>query len=219
MLGKISRAACFFSLIFNLRFQHAAHQIVDFVLSNPLIRPSQVPSELNRFAEIVASICPKRVLEIGTFQGGTLCILARLSAPDATIISIDLPGGKFGGGQSKLRSLLYHTLGKLFQTIHLIRGDSHSEEVAARVRNITQSLDVLFIDGDHTYEGVKHDFLSYSPLVRPGGIVAFHDIAEHPKETGCDVSRFWNEVKTSYRHEEIIENREQGWAGIGVLYI
>jgi predicted O-methyltransferase YrrM len=177
-----------------------------------------VPSELHRFAEIVASICPKRVLEIGTFQGGTLCMLARLSAMRATIISIDLPGGKFGGGQSSVRSLLYHTFGKLFQSMHLIRGDSHSEEVAARVKHITESLDVLFIDGDHSYEGVKRDFLFYSPLVRPGGIVAFHDIAEHRKETGGDVPQFWNEVKTSHRYEEIIENREQGW-GIGVLYV
>lgn len=219
MLGKISRAASLCLLAFNLRFQRGPHQIVEFVLSNPLIRPLQVPSELNRFADIVASIRPKKVLEIGTLQGGTLCILARLSAPDARIISIDLPGGKFGGGHSKLRSLLCHTFGKLFQRMHLIRGDSHSEQVAAGVRKIMQSLNVLFIDGDHTYEGVKHDFLSYSPLVRSGGIVAFHDIADHPKETGCDVSRFWNEVKTSYRHEEIIENRGQGWAGIGVLYV
>jgi predicted O-methyltransferase YrrM len=146
-------------------------------------------------------------------------MLARLSAPRATIISIDLPGGKFGGGQSRVRSLLYHAFGKLFQSMHVIRGDSHSEEIAARVRDITRYLDVLFIDADHAYNGVKDDFLSYSPLVRPGGIVAFHDIGEHPKETGCDVARFWNEVKTSYRHEEIIENPEQrGW-GIGVLYL
>ena len=218
VLGKISRAASFLLLIFNLRFQRGAHQIVDFVLSNPLIRPVQIPSELNRFAEIVVSICPKKVLEIGTFQGGTLCILTRLSASRATIISIDLPGGKFGGGQSKVRSLLYHTFRKPFQRMHLIRGDSHSEKVAARVRQITESLDVLFIDGDHNYDGVKLDFLSYSPLVRPGGIIAFHDIAEHRKETGGDVPRFWNEVKKSYPHEEIIESREQGW-GIGVLYV
>ena len=144
-------------------------------------------------------------------------MLARLSALSATIISIDLPGGKFGGGQSSVRSLLYHTFGKLFQSMHLIRGDSHSEEVAARVRRITQSLDVLFIDGDHTYDGVKHDFLSYSPLIRSGGIVAFHDIAEHPEKAGGDVPRFWNELKGSHRHEEIIKNPEQGW-GIGVLY-
>jgi cephalosporin hydroxylase len=218
MLGKLSRAASFLLLIFNLRFQHGAHRIAEFVLSNPLIRPLQVPSELYRFAEIVVSICPKKLLEIGTFQGGTLCILARLSDPHATIISIDLPGGNFGGGQSKIRSLLYHAFKKSFQTMHLIRGDSHSEEIAARVRQITQSLDVLFIDGDHTYEGVKLDFLSYSPLVRPGGIIAFHDIAENRKETGGDVPRFWNEVKGLHPHEEIIENREQGW-GIGVLYV
>ena len=218
MLGKISRAASFLLLTVDLRFQHGSHQIVDFVLSNPPIRPLQVPSELNRFAEIVGSICPKRVLEIGTFQGGTLCVLARLSAPRATIISIDLPGGKFGGGQSSVLSFLYHAFGKLFQSMHLIRGDSHSEEVSARVKRITQSLDVLFIDGDHTYDGVKSDFLMYAPLVRPGGIVAFHDIAEHPEKAGGDVPRFWNEVKTLHRHEEIIENPEQGW-GIGVLYI
>ncbi|MGE5209472.1 MAG: class I SAM-dependent methyltransferase [Alphaproteobacteria bacterium] len=218
MLGKISRAASFLFLIFNLRFQHGPHHVVDFVFSNPLIRPLQMPSELHRFAEIIASIRPKKVLEIGTFQGGTLCMFARLSAPRATIISIDLPGGKFGGGQTRLRSLLYHMFGKLLQRMHLIRGDSHSEEVSAKVRDITQGLDALFIDGDHTYEGVKHDFLSYSPLVRPGGIIAFHDIAEQTPEIGCEVSRFWNAVKTSYRHEEIIENQNVGW-GIGVLYI
>lgn len=145
-------------------------------------------------------------------------MFARLSAPRATIISIDLPGGKFGGGQTRLRSMLYRMFGKVFQRMHLIRGDSHSEEVSAKVRDVTQCLDMLFIDGDHTYGGVKDDFLSYSPLVRPGGIVAFHDIAEHPQATGCDVSRFWNEVKTSYRYEEIIEKQELGW-GIGVLYL
>jgi predicted O-methyltransferase YrrM len=222
MLGKIyynlSRPASFCLLAFNLRFQRGPHQIVDFVVSNPLIRPEQVASELNRFAEIVAAICPNRVLEIGTLQGGTLCILARLSAPRATIISVDLPGGKFGGGHSKLRSLVCHTFGKSLQRMYLIRGDSHSEGVATRVRHLTQFLDVLFIDGDHTYEGVKHDFVSYAPLVQPGGIVAFHDIAEHPEQAGGDVPRFWNEVKTSYRYEEIIENRGQGY-GIGVLYV
>ena len=145
-------------------------------------------------------------------------MLARLAASNATIISIDLPGGRFGGGQTRLRSLLYRTFGKLFQRMHLIRGDSHAEEVCTRVKRITQSLDVLFIDGDHSYEGVKSDFLMYAPLVRPGGIVAFHDIAEHPEKAGGDVPRLWNEVKTLHRNEEIIENREQGW-GIGILYV
>jgi hypothetical protein len=34
-------------------------------------------------------------------------------------------------------------------------------------------LDLLFIDGDPSYEGVKADFVNYSQLVRPGGLIGF----------------------------------------------
>ncbi|MCS7366302.1 MAG: class I SAM-dependent methyltransferase [archaeon YNP-WB-062] len=67
-------------------------------------------------------------------------------------------------------------------------------------------MDFLFIDGDHTYEGVKKDFEMYSPLVRGGGIIAFHDIVQHPPETGCEVSGFWNEIKLRYKYREIVED-------------
>jgi hypothetical protein len=60
----------------------------------------------------------------------------------------------------------------------------------------------------------------YSLLVKKGGVIAFHDIVEHPPESGCDVSRFWNEIKKKYESsEEIIKDRKQGWAGIGVIYV
>jgi hypothetical protein len=59
----------------------------------------------------------------------------------------------------------------------------------------------------------------YSPFVRPGGIVVFHDILPHVSGTGCEVDRFWNEIKPRYRHREIIENPQQGWAGIGILFV
>ena len=38
----------------------------------------------------------------------------------------------------------------------------------------------LFIDADHSYEGVKADFLNYSPFVVPGGALAFHDTKQEP---------------------------------------
>jgi hypothetical protein len=59
----------------------------------------------------------------------------------------------------------------------------------------------------------------YSPLVREGGIIAFHDICPHPPETKCEVNRFWNEIKQRYKFAEIVEDRDQKWAGIGVLYV
>ena len=218
MLAKLGRAASAVSLVLGLRLQSRPEAVAAFALSHDLIKPLQIPSELHRFAKIVAALRPEKVMEIGTFRGGNLCVLCRLSSPTADIISVDLPGGRFGGGYSAMRCLLYRSFCKRFQAMHLIRGDSHSDEVLARVKSITQSLDILFIDGDHTYEGVKRDFFAYSPLVRPGGVVAFHDIVEHARDSGCEVARFWNEIKQQYRHEEIIENPQQGWAGIGILY-
>jgi len=220
----IFRGAFFWSIrllkvVFGLRLQSKPEAVAAFALSHDLINPWQVPSELHRFANIVATLRPKKVMEIGTFKGGTLCVLCRLSSPTADIISVDLPGGKFGGGYNAMRSFLFRSFCKLSQTMHLIRGDSHANEILTRVKSIIQSLDILFIDGDHTYEGVKRDFFAYSPLVRTGGVVAFHDIVEHPKDSGCEVSRFWKEIKQQYRHEEIIENPQQGWAGIGILYM
>ena len=82
-----------------------------------------------------------------------------------------------------------------------------------------EKLDFLFIDGDHTYEGVKKDFEMYSPLVRNGGIIAFHDICPHPPEKKCEVSKFWNEIKQRYKCVEIVEDWRQNWAGIGVIYV
>jgi predicted O-methyltransferase YrrM len=84
---------------------------------------------------------------------------------------------------------------------------------------VDDKLDFLFIDGDHTYEGVKKDFEMYSPLVRKGGLIAFHDICKHPPQLNCTVDKFWNEIKGSYDFEEIIDNPSQNWAGIGVLHV
>ena len=55
------------------------------------------------------------------------------------------------------------------------------------------SIDLLHIDGFHSYEAVKHDFETWRRKVRPGGIVLFHDVAEHHE--GFGVWRFWDEIK------------------------
>ena len=197
-------------------------EIVDFSLASSILRPAQIRSELQRFAEIVAGVNPKLLLEIGTKNGGTLCVLSRLAAADGVIISVDLPGGEYGGGYKWYYIPIFRSFVSGKQRLHLLRGDSHSPKIEAAVRDIVgknRKLDLLFIDGDHSYSGVKSDFETYVDLVRPGGMVAFHDIAEHPPNLKCEVSQLWRELKGKYRHEEIIESHDQGWAGIGVLYI
>jgi predicted O-methyltransferase YrrM len=195
--------------------------VADFVLGNHFFRASQVPSELRALAEIVGSLRPDRAMEIGTATGGTLLFLTKLASPDATIVSVDMPGARFGGGYDNKRRWLYRHFARGGQRLHLLQCDSHSSDTLDRVKTVLggQQLDYLFIDGDHTYEGVKKDLELYAPMVRPGGVIALHDIVEHPPATGCEVSKFWNQVKSQYRHTEIIESRRQGWAGIGVLYV
>jgi predicted O-methyltransferase YrrM len=101
---------------------------------------------------------------------------------------------------------------------------SHLNSTRQAVEEISPTLDLLFIDGDHSYAGVKRDFALYSPIVRPAGMIVFHDIAPHdthkfPLEPACEVDRFWREIKDSYRHTEIIDSPDQGWAGVGVLTV
>ena len=191
-------------------------RLIDFAYSQT-IAPIQVRSEFMELGEVIAAVKPVRALEIGTARGGTLFVLCRLAAPDATVISVDLPHGAFGGGYSPLRIPLYKRFTSPGQSLHLIRADSHDKDTLQRVRNIlgSEPLDYLFIDADHTYEGVKRDFQLYSPLVRKGGTVAFHDIAQH--QAGCEVPRFWSEIKDQYLSREIIAPKD-GF-GIGVLQI
>ena len=77
-------------------------------------------------------------------------------------------------------------------------------------------IDLLFIDGDHTYDGVRQDFEMYGPLVREGGLIALHDIVPNPSPV-CTVDRFWLEIKDRYPTHEIVEDWKQGTMGIGVV--
>ena len=185
-----------------------------------LLRPLQVRSELARMVERVAETPPRRILEIGTSRGGTLYLLARAARSDAVLVSVDLPLGPWGGVSPTWREWILPRVVKEGQTLHFLRGSSHDPKTVERAVNILGAglVDVLMIDGDHSYSGVKQDFDMYAPMVRAGGLVIFHDIVPHPPRARCEVSRFWGEVKAGRRYEEIIENPKQGWAGIGILH-
>lgn len=212
----------FRSLAYNIKNIYAA---VDFAFSFKYlvisIKPFQVKYEITKLLEIIMLLKPKIVLEIGTAGGGTLFLFTRVANPEAAIISIDLPEGPFGGGYPKWKIPLYKSFARVGQRIYLIRADSHDPDTLESINQVLvhRKVDFLFIDGDHTYEGVKRDFEMYSPLVKEGGIITFHDILEHPPETGCEVNRFWNEIKNNYKYIEIVKERGQKWAGIGVLYL
>lgn len=194
-------------------------ELIDFLYSNYFFVPQQLPGELKSLGKILAELKPRRALEIGTGQGGTLLFLTHLASPKATIVSVDLEGSEIGAGYSEERQWFYEHFGRRRQRLHLLRGDSHTFWMPKRVRESLrgQPLDYLFIDGDHRYEGVKKDFETYARLVRRGGVIALHDIADGENSGG--VPEFWREIKQEFRHEEFIEGPQQAGNGIGVLYV
>jgi predicted O-methyltransferase YrrM len=195
-------------------------ELADIALTTQAIRPAQIRSEFVRFAEIVGDLRPRVAVEIGTFLGGSLFVICRLSEPDALIVSIDLPDGRFGGGYGRYRPALFRSFTQRKQRLELIRGDSHSQEVLSQLEATLRGspIDLLFIDGDHTYEGAKRDFDLYSPLVRKGGVIALHDISPGHPEGDVGVPRLWDEIKSAHKHEELIEGPNQGGYGFGILY-
>ncbi len=185
------------------------------------IRPFQLREELVELLALVAGLHAKVMLEIGTALGGTLYLFTKAADSDAVIMTIDLPRGPFGGGYPMWKLPLYKSFAKGQQRIDLIRGDSHSSVSFEQVKMILggKKLDFLFIDGDHKYEGVRRDYEMYGPLTREGGLIAFHDIVPQALESECEVSKFWNEVRHSYKHTEIVKDWNQKRGGIGVLFV
>jgi predicted O-methyltransferase YrrM len=195
--------------------------IENFRLGRVVITAWQVRSELGALLAAVRRERPRVVLEIGTALGGTLFGFAQVAAQDALLITIDLPAGRFGGGYYPARGYFYRKLGHDRQTIHPILGDSHAPGTLARVQELLggRPVDVLFIDGDHEYEGVQRDLDLYAPLVREGGLIAFHDIVPGDPELVGGVPRFWAEFKRSNETTELVESWDQPGYGIGVARI
>ena len=73
------------------------------------IRPGQVKEEIMELLKILVKHRPKFMLEIGTAGGGTLFLFTRIATSDATLLSVDLPGGPFGGGvEQRSYSVLFN---------------------------------------------------------------------------------------------------------------
>ncbi len=193
--------------------------LVDISMGCAAIQSQQIRSEFLELAKLVKEQNCKYILEIGTYRGGTLFVFSQLAAPGATVISLDFHFTLLGKVYGALQKPLLRKFVRNGKSLFLLREDSHQPSTLATIRNVLQGheLDFLFIDGDHTYEGVREDFRMYSPLVQDGGLIAFHDIAQSGGSR--EVYRLWEELKPMYDHEEFIHHTGSGAMGIGVLRV
>jgi hypothetical protein len=153
----------------------------------------------------------RSALEIGSRYGKSIERIAASLAPRSKVVAVDLPYAPgVRGSQPDPDPVLRATIGEIAcngHDAHLFIGDSHDPAVVEAVRK-HGPFDFCFIDGDHSYEGVKADWENYGPMATK--VVAFHDIVNN---TGC--FKLWQEVKANYRH---VEYTSSVWLGIGVIF-
>lgn len=178
----------------------------------------QLPNEITTFSEFYYGLRCKNILEVGTYLGGTFYLLCKFSHPDGHKVSIDYPIYDNQLGQMKEKNVI-NKMKSFAENVTIIHEDSHSQIAIDKLSETLkgEKLDFLFIDGDHSYEGVKKDYEMYSPFVKKGGYVGFHDINGKPaKRLDIEVDKFWNELPK----ENTLEFNSVGfYMGIGVIQI
>ena len=181
----------------------------------------QRPEEIEALYAAVSKIKPKTIVEIGTANGGTTILWAEIVRKNnGRVIGIDLFKSKgwpkewtwvdVETGEIRKFPIWYRGT-PLEDYITEIKGDSNSKEVFDEVVSALNGkpIDFLFIDGGHRYTTVKKDWDLYHGLVREGGLIALHDIAErgdYGKQWGVEVYKLWDEIQhmSAYQTEEFI---------------
>jgi len=160
---------------------------------------------------------PERTVELGTYKGFTAALLS-LATSEKTI-SLDITDYGTDYAKQYARNL------QLFLTDAAIDG---VEQVIGN--HLGGPIDLLYIDDGHYYETIVKEFALWSPMVRSGGWIVFHDINPlaniGPHGTQPDsiqVPRFWKELNGD--KTELIANAQNKYrghlphGGIGILKV
>ncbi len=198
----------------------ASCEEMDYLLDEAFaIGLMQIREEIFALSTIVSCLRPRNILEIGSGNGGTFFLWCKLGG-DGLRISLDLPGGPYGGEPNGDTGLLQARNERMLgwsPGVRLISGDSRDPDVLVETCRILcgTPLEMLFIDGNHTYEAVEHDYKTFGPLVAAGGLIIFHDIndTEFHQANNVGVSRLWSEIQGT----KLEINCRQNWGGIGIL--
>ena len=162
--------------------------------------------------DLVAAERPKLLVELGTFYGESyfgFCQALQEKSILCNCYAVDTwQGDAHGGfyGEDIYSSIEAYNRANYSSFSHLLRmtfdeGLSYFSD---------DGIDILHIDGHHSYESVRHDFECWIRKVRPGGIVLLHDICI--RTAGFGVWRFWEELQESFSHFAF-----QHSAGLGVV--
>jgi hypothetical protein len=168
-------------------------------------------NELLVLVAITKHIKATHVLEVGTFDGNTALNLAENVADDGSVITIDLPptwngryalaGGQTGDNSHRRLDPQFRAGGydpSLGRQFHGHRHESKIRQVLADSAQLDWTTlpqsQLVFIDGNHSYDYVRSDTENALTVLAPGGIIAWHDYGPIPAVSRC-VDEFAGRLK------------------------
>lgn len=171
--------------------------------------------------ELIGRQRPNTIVELGTYSGSSFaafCQAVEACGLDAKCYGVDLWQGDIHMGrfEEDLFLEVSEYMVSTYPTIALLVRKDFNEAAALFP---DKSVDLLHIDGTHTFEAVSNDFNNWLPKLSDRAIVLFHDINVTVKNTGeaalrFGVRKFFDSVKEQYPHFEF----SHCW-GLGVLIV
>lgn len=169
----------------------------------------QVPSELEQMRRLYQDENPKRVLEIGCWDGGTLREWLTHAAPEL-VVAVDLEHSNREA---------YEAWRQKGTALHVYTGSSLLGEQQDAIRRHAP-YDWALIDGDHSDHGVRTDFETVLPCMRAGGVILLHDITPAAGTADCPVGRFFGELSETFETWAFQDPTPAPWTrGIGVVRV
>ena len=179
----------------------------DWVVSDPRYDADQLNPKL-KFAyweghrdfayDLLQFVRPERLVELGSQYGCSLfsfCQAVRDFKLDTEINAVDLWSGDIGAEITgeEVYALVRKTAATYYPEVNLHLFQMCFDD--ARPNFADNSIDILHIDGGHTFEDVEHDFTTWLPKLKENGIVLFHDVYSPIDQGSCD---HWEKTKKEY---------------------